>query len=65
MEGLWRDAVTVACARLSDWDVEKAVRAETALAGVHCPFDLALLGGEPFDVSAAIGRLPLLGTRPT
>jgi hypothetical protein len=64
MEGLWRDAVTVACARLSDWDVEMAVRAEAALAGVHCPFDLASLGGEPFDVSAAIGRLPPLGIDP-
>jgi Domain of unknown function DUF29 len=57
IDGAWRDAVTVACARLSDCDVEKAARVEATLAGARCPFDLASLSGEPFDVPTAICRL--------
>jgi hypothetical protein len=58
MEAIWRDAVTVACAKLSDWDAQKAMHHETALRGIACPFDLADLCDEGFDAAAAVGRLP-------
>ena len=43
MGELWRDAVTVACAKLAAWDETKAAAARAALAGSRCPFDLAAL----------------------
>jgi hypothetical protein len=57
MDDLWRDAVTVACAKLAAWDETKAEAARSVLAGSNCPFDLAMLGTEEFAVPVAVARL--------
>jgi hypothetical protein len=58
MNALWRDAVEVACARLSDWDGGKAVQAKAKLDGLPCPFDLPGLIAETADVPAVLAKLP-------
>ncbi len=58
MDVLWRDAVDVAFARLSDWDGDKASKAKTKLDGFACPFDLPALIAETADVPAALTRFP-------
>ncbi len=57
MSDLWRDAVTVACAKLAAWDESEAASAKTALAGLVCPFDLAALTTEDFDALGAVAKL--------
>lgn len=57
MAELWHDAVTVACAKLADWDEAKAAAARAALVGSTCPFELAALAGEEFDVPQAVARV--------
>jgi Domain of unknown function DUF29 len=57
MDGLWRDAVTVASAKLAAWDEAKAETARSSLAGSNCPFDLPSLAAEEFDVPRALAHL--------
>jgi hypothetical protein len=57
LDPIWRGAVRVACAKLADWDETKAAAARAALAGSRCPFDLAALTTEEFDVSHAVARI--------
>ena len=67
MDELWRDALTIGCAKLAAWDETKAAAARTTLTGSHCPFDLAAPVTEEFDPSEAVARLPgamLSGTHP-
>ena len=57
-EILWRSAARVACAKLSAWDADKAVRAKGVLTGLSCPFDIAALWVEEFDIVEAVAKLP-------
>jgi hypothetical protein len=57
MDDLWRDAITVACAKLAAWDETKAATARAALAESNCPFDLAALTTEEFDAPQAVACL--------
>ena len=55
---LWRSAVRVACAKLEDWDAEKAARVKSALTGSACPFDIDSIYVEEFDIAGVVARLP-------
>jgi hypothetical protein len=58
MNELWQDAVTIACAKLQDWDADKALYARAALGGLACPFDVSALCAEEFDIAGAVAKLP-------
>jgi len=67
MNELWRDALTIGCAKLAAWDETKAEAARTTLTGSPCPFDLVALLTESFDPRQAVARLQeatASGTRP-
>jgi hypothetical protein len=57
MQGIWRAAVRIACARLSDWDEDNAVKAKTALGGTFCPLTIAAFCAEEFEVADAVDRV--------
>jgi hypothetical protein len=57
-DDIWRGAVRVACAKLADWDDEKARRAKTTLTRTTCPFDVEMLCSETFNIPEAVAKLP-------
>ena len=58
LDRLWRDAVTVACAKRATRDEAGAVAAKVLLGQSQCPFDMRALCTEELDLAAAITKLP-------
>jgi hypothetical protein len=58
MDEIWQDAVTLAYAKLADWDIEKAEHTKTTLTGTACPFDVGTFCSETFDIPEAVEKLP-------
>jgi hypothetical protein len=58
VDEIWGDAIRIACAKLEDWNAERAERVQTALAGTACPLDIGALCAAEFDIPAAAAKLP-------